>query len=155
MPARTSRSPEGEARRTNIDMHYGAESELFVFARILRRKQTRAEEILWEKIKARKLSGYKFRRQHPIEKYIADFYCHELRYVIEIDGEYHEGEEQSNFDFNRDGEMEKLGIIVKRVSNKDILNNPISTINNIKEDLNNIQMRGVSSFRRAREVGKQ
>ena len=66
MPSRTSLSPEGEARRTNIDMHYGAESELFEFAKELRRMQTPAEEILWKSVRNRRLLGYKFRRQHPL-----------------------------------------------------------------------------------------
>ena len=122
MPARTSLSPEGEARRTNIDMHYGAESELFEFAKELRRMQTPAEEILWKSVKNRQMLGYKFRRQHPIDKYIADFYCHELKYVIEIDGGYHSDQEQIKYDFNRDGEMKVFGIFVKRIRNEFIMN---------------------------------
>ena len=84
--------------------------------------QTPAEEILWKSVKNRQLLGYKFRRQHTINKYIADFYCHELKYVIEIDGGYHSDQEQIKYDFNRDGEMKDFGIFVKRIRNEFIMN---------------------------------
>ncbi|MDP3381323.1 MAG: DUF559 domain-containing protein [bacterium] len=51
----------------------------------LRQQQTEAEEILWEVLRNRKLNNLKFRRQHPFGRYIADFYCDELRIVIELD----------------------------------------------------------------------
>ena len=123
VPTHTSLSPKGDAHRTRVTntMHFGADPILFKFARELRLNHTKAEEIIWERIKNRQLSGFKFRRQHPIDKYIADFYCHDLRMVIEIDGDYHNAEDQSKYDFNRDGEMEEYGIIVKRITNKEVI----------------------------------
>ncbi len=132
----TSVSPEGEAHLTkpSNSMHFGADPILFEFARDLRKKQTVAEEIIWERIKNRQLNGFKFRRQHPIDKYIADFYCHDLRMVIEIDGDYHHQNDQSKYDFNRDGEMKEYGIIVKRIANKEVINDFENTLK-VLEDI--------------------
>jgi len=116
-------------------MHYGAEPELFEFAKELRANQTQVETVLWERLRNKQLLGYKFRRQHPLYKYIADFYCHKLKYVIELDGEYHYKPEQSQYDFNRDGEMKELGILVKRIKNEQILNNLDNSIDSISKDI--------------------
>lgn len=70
------------------NMHYGAQSETFQIAERLRRDMTEPEKIIWERVCKNKL-GVRIRRQHPIWKFIADFYCHELRLVIEIDGVIH------------------------------------------------------------------
>jgi len=58
-------------------------------ARQLREHCTNAERALWFRLRAGRLSGYKFRRQHPIPPYIVDFYCHELKLVVELDGSQH------------------------------------------------------------------
>jgi len=131
IPTRTSRSPKGEAHRTMTknSMHFDAKPILFEFAKVLRERQTTAEELIWNRIKNRKLKGLKFRRQHPIDCYIADFYCHDLKMVIEIDGNYHSTEDQSKYDFNRDGEMKEYGIFIKRITNKEVINNFENTIN--------------------------
>ena len=137
MPPRTPQSPQGEANRTSQAMHFGAEPELFEFAKELRWNQTRAENALWDRIRNKQLLGYKFRRQHPLYIYIADFYCHKLKFVIEVDGGYHLTMEQSKYDFSRDGEMKELGILVKRIRNEQILNNLDETIESISIDINN------------------
>jgi len=59
------------------------------FARELREKQTPAEALLWQLLRNRRLLGFKFRRQHQFGDYIADFYCHEARLIIECDGSVH------------------------------------------------------------------
>ncbi len=69
------------------NMHYGASKTIFQYAEVLRKNLTEAEKIVWEKLCKNKL-GVRIRRQHPIYKYIADYYCHELKLVIEIDGGY-------------------------------------------------------------------
>jgi very-short-patch-repair endonuclease len=138
-PPRTSQSPKVEAGGTEAGMHYDAEPEPFVFAKELGQKETKSENILWNRIKNRQLLGLKFRRQHPINKYIADFYCHEVKYVIELDGEYHSDLEQAKYDFNRDAEMRELGIYVKRIKNDFILLDLENTINEISS---NLQVRG-------------
>src|SRR5262249_7748463 len=78
-------------------------------ARELRTKQTRAEGLLWELLRARQLLGFKFRRQHQFGDYIADFYCHEADLVIECDGTVHDGNESWYHDQERDAYMVALG----------------------------------------------
>lgn len=58
-------------------------------ARLLRRNQTEAEKVLWHRLRNRALNGYKFRRQVPIDSYIADFVCMETRLIVEVDGGQH------------------------------------------------------------------
>jgi very-short-patch-repair endonuclease len=70
-------------------MYYGAKPETFEAARILRENMTLFEKLLWERLKLKQICGVRFRRQHPIDFFIADFYCHEARLVVEIDGEMH------------------------------------------------------------------
>ncbi|MBE9070921.1 endonuclease domain-containing protein [Leptolyngbya cf. ectocarpi LEGE 11479] len=88
-------------------------------ARELRLRQTSAEEILWECLRARRFYGYKFRRQHNIGRFIADFYCHEGGLVIEVDGPIHDL--QSEKDDMRDAWMESVGLQVLRVRNWQVL----------------------------------
>ena len=64
---------------------------LKAFSRKLRNNSTLSEVLLWSELKGRKILGYRFTRQKPLGKYIADFYCFELKLVIEIDGESHIG----------------------------------------------------------------
>ncbi|MEP6948737.1 MAG: DUF559 domain-containing protein, partial [Ginsengibacter sp.] len=64
------------------NMHFGASKTIFQYADALRKNMTITEKIIWEKLSKNQL-GVKVRRQHPIEKYIADFYCHELKLIIE------------------------------------------------------------------------
>jgi len=72
----------------NKKMHYGASNIIFQRAEELRKNSTKEEEIVWGFLCGNKL-GVKFRRQHPLSNYIADFYCHSLKLVIEIDGGIH------------------------------------------------------------------
>ena len=70
----------------------------FEKAKALRMRETKSEKILWDKLKNNQLDGLKFRRQHPISLYIADFYCHKFKLIIELDGKYHEEKEQKIID---------------------------------------------------------
>jgi very-short-patch-repair endonuclease len=72
------------------------------------------------KFKKQKLKGFKFRRQHPIGKFIVDFYCHECQLVIEIDRGYHLQTEQANYDEGRTYELEVKELKVIRFSNEDV-----------------------------------
>lgn len=96
-------------------------------ARELRQNQTPNEEILWECLRDRKLFNCKFRRQQPIGRYIADFYCHEARLVVEIDGGVHNTKDQKEYDSIRDEVMNGLDLKILRISN--------SAFNNIGEVL--------------------
>ncbi len=79
-------------------MWKGAPSENFGKAKSLRSKMTRAETQLWEELKKAPFSQFKFRRQHPVQNYIVDFYSHSLKLAIEVDGKYHLTLDQVNLD---------------------------------------------------------
>ena len=71
------------------NLTWAAKPDIYKKAKELRKSMTVAEELLWNRLKNNKLGGLKFRRQHPLDIFIADFYCHKLKLVIEIDGEIH------------------------------------------------------------------
>ena len=85
----------------------------------LRQRQTKAESLIWTVLRAKRLAGLKFRRQHPIGPYIVDFACVEKDIVIELDGGYHE------YQYDKDGVrqafLESQGWQVLRFSNEDVL----------------------------------
>ncbi|MBI3921451.1 MAG: DUF559 domain-containing protein [Armatimonadetes bacterium] len=83
-------------------------------AREMRHTQTAAEEMLWTCLRGRRLGRFKFRRQHPIGKYIADFCCPLCHLVVEVDGPLHEGRE--GYDANRQSWLEDQGYHVLRFS---------------------------------------
>ena len=68
------------------EMYYGAKTQLLEFAREMRKNPTESEKRLWKELKKLRKKDIIFRRQHPIDIFIADFYCHENRLVVEIDG---------------------------------------------------------------------
>lgn len=115
--------------------HYGAEKHTFIIAKRLRKKSTRAEKILWQLLRNRQFKGYKFRRQHPVGKYVADFYCHQSKLVIELDGEVHNDEEQMKYDMERNEFMKELGLKVLRIKNEDVIDKMERVIELIKESL--------------------
>ena len=92
------------------DFYYGASKELIKLAKELRKNQTKAENQLWLALRNHSLSGIKFRRQHPVRWFIADFYYHEAKLVIEVDGGIHNIPCQAEHDENRTSEIEALGI---------------------------------------------
>ena len=87
----------------------------------MRRNPTCAETLLWEKLRGRQVEGYRFYRQRPIVRYIPDFYCHELKLVIELDGEVHNDLEQQEYDNERDKFLNELGIEVMRFKNEQVI----------------------------------
>ncbi len=87
-------------------------------ARALRRNMTDAEHHLWRYLRRRQLLGHRFRRQHPLGPYVADFICIEKRLVIEVDGSQHL---ESPDDARRDGWMRRQGFITLRCWNHDVL----------------------------------
>ena len=106
----------------NENLHQHANGRLYEYGRILRQRQTEAEEKLWQLIRNRKLNGLKFRRQHPLGKYIADFYCHEKRLVIELDGEEHNNKVNQEMDEKRTIVLNNSGVTVIRFRNEEVLN---------------------------------
>jgi very-short-patch-repair endonuclease len=91
-------------------------------ARELRKDDTKAEKTAWTLLKDRRLNGFKFRRQVPIEHFIVDFYCHELKLIIELDGDIHAETEQFKHDQERDERLRELGYTLVRFSNEVLFN---------------------------------
>jgi very-short-patch-repair endonuclease len=87
----------------------------------LRRGATHPEQRLWSILSRRQLGGLKFRRQHPIEPYIVDYYCASAKLIVELDGESHEG--RQSYDADRERFLRNLGVKIIRVTNDDVLNN--------------------------------
>lgn len=118
-----------------VSMFFGAKPEIFEKASVLRGNMTPAEKILWEKLKDRKLFKQKLRRQLPIDIFIVDFYCHLLRLVIEVDGDYHLEKNQHEYDIGRSGELENWGLKVIRYTNDEILTNLDSVVQKIQTEI--------------------
>ena len=95
----------------------------------LRKNLTNVEKVLWEILRNKQLERYKFRRQHPFWRYIADFYCDEAKLVIELDWKIHEN--QKEYDEIRDKNISKYWIKILRIKNEEIVNNLESVINKI------------------------
>jgi very-short-patch-repair endonuclease len=87
--------------------------------RELRRTSTWPEKVVWSIVRAHRLGGLKFHRQHPIGPYVTDFYCHEKRLVVEIDGGSHE--DRADEDRERTAYLEQQGLRVYRVTNQDVM----------------------------------
>jgi len=91
--------------------------------RYLRKNQTDAEKKLWSVLRNSQLANVKFRRQHPIGKYIVDFYCPQYKLAIEVDGGQHYEDKGKSYDEIRTKELARYGINVLRFSDLDVLNN--------------------------------
>jgi very-short-patch-repair endonuclease len=103
--------------------------------RFLRRNMTEAELVLWQILKEKKLCGYKFRRQHSIGYYIADFYCPSERLIIELDGQHHYTPEGIEKDKERDNHLNIMDIKVLRFENSQVLNHLTEVLKIIKKHL--------------------
>ncbi len=104
------------------------------YRRELRKNLTSAEAFLWKQLQQRKLEGRKFRRQHSIENFIADFYCPEERMIIELDGQVHFNPIAQEKDENRTKILEELGFRVIRFENKMVFENLQSVLQEIKDN---------------------
>jgi very-short-patch-repair endonuclease/dTDP-glucose pyrophosphorylase len=120
------------------DMHFGASHLLFKRAEELRKFPTHEEHVIWGFLKGNQL-GFRFRRQHALLFYIADFYCHQLKLVIEIDGGIHNKEEVKINDETRQSEIEALGITVMRFTNEQVLKTPEIILEQINKKIEDIQ----------------
>ncbi len=117
----------------NDNLHKGAIGKLYQYGRELRQSSTKAEKILWEYLRNRNLDGLKFRRQHPIDKFIADFYCHEKKLVVELDGAVHDDKMNAQYDEARTYELKGSGITVIRFRNSEVENNISFVLNEIRK----------------------
>jgi len=91
------------------------------YAKELRREMTPAEQLVWSLVRADRLGGLRFRRQVPIGPFVADFYCHEAKLVLEVDGEVHD--QRLDHDAERTKYLEAHGLRVFRISNEDVTTN--------------------------------
>jgi very-short-patch-repair endonuclease len=86
-----------------------------------------------EKLEKNNFENLRFRRQHPIGKFIVDFYCHELLLVIELDGAIHHKPEVAEHDAGREFELRKLGLMVLRFTNTEVIHSMDKILRRIKE----------------------
>jgi len=96
---------------------------LLNLCREFRKHPTETETMLWACLRDRHLHGYKFRRQQAIGRYVADFYCHELKLVIEIDGGIHLKKDQSEYDGVRQKALEDRGYLIIRITTGEVKRN--------------------------------
>ncbi len=94
-------------------------------ARRLRRDQTLAEKTMWALVRNRRLGGFRFLRQFPIDRYFADFVCEAGKLIVELDGASHEGRE--DYDERRTQTLELFGYMVMRIPNERVLSDPGGT----------------------------
>ncbi len=102
-------------------------------ARRLRKSQTEAEGLLWSLLRSKQLCGLKFRRQHPIGPFFADFACQSHHAVIELDGEYHDHIQEN--DLRREGILQRQGWKVIRFTNDDVLKDAETVVRSIAKQL--------------------
>jgi very-short-patch-repair endonuclease len=104
-------------------------------AKKLRNEMTPAEKVLWSYLRNRKFKGLKFRRQHPIDRYIVDFVCLEQRLVVEADGYIHRLSDQKENEIKRTKDLESYGLKAIRLSNEEILENGLKALKKVEEFL--------------------
>jgi len=123
-PQSPSPSTERGLEREVVESRWRTEPQLWEklkpMARQMRKEPTEAEELLWQCLRNRQLLGFKFRRQHSVERFIVDFYCAEAGLVIEVDGPVHQYQKEE--DFIRQTFIESQGLRLLRFSNDDVFN---------------------------------
>jgi very-short-patch-repair endonuclease len=102
-------------------------------ARRLRRDQTDAERVLWFRLRDRRLGGWKFRRQFPIDRFIVDFFCADAHLIVELDGGQHAM--QTEADLQRTKILDAMGYFVLRYWNNDVMRNIDGVIEDIAATL--------------------
>jgi len=110
----------GTAKRWRGAIPYADERKSKVFAKQLRRNLTDAEVILWQHLRGDSVHALRFRRQHPIGPYVADFACLPVKLVVEVDGATHGSDAQVAYDARRRKFMERFGWHLVRVTNLDV-----------------------------------
>ncbi len=136
----------------STSMHYGAPKEIFQIAERLRRDMTIAEKMIWEKVSDKKL-GVRIRRQHPIWNFIADFYCHEVKLVIEIDGGIHLHAENKEYDISRDIILKEFQIEILRFTNDEVMKDTSLVIEKIKSTIEKLKQKAVQKSNQGKIAG--
>ncbi len=109
------------------------QGKLRVVARQMRHEPTPAENILWQRLRGRRLCGYRFHRQYPIDRFIVDFYCASAALIIEVDGEVHR--QQVEADHERENFLTGLGFQILRFTNTQVLNEIDQVVRDIQNTL--------------------
>lgn len=104
----------------------GTTLEIEAVARRLRQNLTTAEQILWQALRNRQLNGLRFRCQHPVGRFIVDFFCPQCKLVVELDGGVHD--EQAEYDTVRTEQLNAYGDRVVRFPNKEVFTNLASVL---------------------------
>ena len=104
-------------------------------AYIMRQNPTPAEDLLWKRLRRKQVSGFRFRRQHPIGRFIVDFYCAKARLVIEVDGSVHDQPGYEEYDAQRQAFLEQLGLRVLRFRNDEVMRRTDAVVEAIGEAL--------------------
>jgi very-short-patch-repair endonuclease len=133
-------------------MHHGATMEIFQIAERLRRDMTATEKIIWDRVCKNQL-GVRIRRQHPIWNFIADFYCHEVKLVIEIDGGIHLRSENKEYDISRDIILKEFHIEILRFTNGEVINEKDLVIEKIKRTIETLKQKLVQKPNQGPVVG--
>ncbi len=121
LPSPSGRGVGGEGTKPIPRANAPIPTQFLDFARQLRRQATDAENLLWRLLRGRQIANAKFRRQHPFPPYILDFYCHELKLAVELDGGQHNEEVGRRRDARRDEYLAGHGIRVLRFWNNEVL----------------------------------
>src|SRR5688500_366359 len=119
-------------------IHFDATTQIFINAKALRNRETFAEKLLWSRLRNNQL-GYHFRRQHPLSKYIVDFYCHTLKLVIEVDGSIHSDPIVVIEDTNKEESLISYGLEVIRFTNDAILKDVDDVVQFIRNKIISIE----------------
>ena len=104
-------------------------------AKKLRNDSTLGEILLWKELNNKQMHCYDFHRQKPLLNYIVDFYCYELNLVIEVDGQYHNHEEQDRADLLRDKELEKYDLTILRFTEQEVRKDMINVLRTIEQHI--------------------
>ncbi len=102
-------------------------------AKTLRKNMTFPEVLLWNELKQKKMCGFDFDRQRPIDQFIVDFYCKDMMLAIEVDGSSHDSEEAQLRDEIRQTRLESLGVRFLRFSNQEILTSMKTVLRDIED----------------------
>lgn len=119
--------------KESYPFYFGASADLLNKAGVLRRNMTAAEKILWENLRNRKMEGLRFRRQHPIDIFVVDFFCYVKMLVVEVDGVIHDEINQAERDKQRTILLKRFNIRVIRFTNKQVLQEIEMVLENIRK----------------------
>ncbi|OOQ56857.1 endonuclease domain-containing protein [Mucilaginibacter pedocola] len=106
--------------------------KLKLLARKLRNDTTLGEALLWKELNGKQMHGFDFHRQKPLLNYIADFFCQELNLVIEVDGSYHNHDEQCRLDDAREVELAEYNLTVLRFTEMEVRKDMVNVLRTIE-----------------------